>query len=140
MSMTGGGDRLWAVGVAWAGNGEAAGRVRRLERQVGDADTEVKRTGRVREGEAEKGRALSLERVGRGVARVERIGRPERRAGDAGAGFKQSRRARGGAEGSGDLSQEQVEEVGRLGCLSPRLTAGDFVPVPNGSEYIKEKN
>jgi hypothetical protein len=53
----------------------------------------------------------------------------------------------GGAEGAGDLSQAvkcdvpgRVRRVGRvgegggLGCSSWTLTAGDFVPVPDGSE------
>ena len=63
-AISGEGDGLWAVAIDWAGNAEAAGRVRRPEWQVGDADTEVRRTGRTREGEAVGGRALSREWVG----------------------------------------------------------------------------
>ena len=49
----------------------------------------------------------------------------------------QERRGRGGrgvVVGAGRASED-----GGSGCLSHTLTSGDFVPVTNGSEYIKEK-
>ena len=76
------------------------GRVRRLERRVGDSDAEgpaAKRTGRA---------GIERARVG---AR-EWVGRAER------------------GEGGGES-----------GRSSQVITAGDFVPIANGSEYIKEK-
>ena len=69
------------------------GRVRRLERRVGDSDVEgpaAKRTG---------------------CPGIERVGRAER------------------AEGGGES-----------GRSSRAITAGDFVTIANGSEYIKERN
>ena len=71
-------------------------------------------------------------------------------SGDAGTEVRRSERAREGEpEEAGTLSQEwvgqagqarQVEEGGRSGCSSQTLTAGDFTPVPNGSEYSEQKN
>ena len=60
---------------------------------------------------------------------------------------KQTRWGRkGGAEGAKGLSwewsrsrSEKVSEGGASGCLSQTLTSGDFIPVSNGSGYIKEK-
>ena len=77
------------------------GRVRRLERRVGDSDVEgpaAKRTG-----------CPGIERARAGAP--ERVGRAER------------------AEGGGES-----------GRSSRAITAGDFVTIANGSEYIKERN
>ena len=65
MTPSGGGAALKAVAVAWAGSTKAAGPLfRQSERRVGDADAEVKRTGRAWEGEAGGAGAASEEPVG----------------------------------------------------------------------------
>jgi hypothetical protein len=96
-----------------------------------------------------------VDRAGGEAGRAEvpwRVKRLERRVGDANAGggaVERTGQAReGGAEGAGDLSQAvkcdvpgrvgRVGEGGGLGCSSRTLTVGDFVPVPDGSEYIQE--
>jgi len=89
--------------------------------------------------------------IGLAIAGVAgQVRQPEWQVGDAGTEVRQSKCAREGEpEEAGTLSWEwvgqagqarQAEEGGGLGCSSWTLTAGDFAPVPNGSEYIKEKN
>ena len=57
----------------------------------------------------------------------------------------QERRSRGGrgvvvgAGAGAGAGAGRASEGGGSGCLSHTLTSGDFVPVTNGSEYIKEK-
>jgi hypothetical protein len=110
MTLSGGMDGFGAAGVD-AGRAEVPGWVRRLERRVEDANAE-------------------------------------------GAAVEQTGWAREGrAEGAGDLLRAvkrnvpgRVRRVGRVGegggsgCSSQTLTPGNLVPVPDGSEYIKEKD
>jgi hypothetical protein len=100
------------AGVAGAGNANGPGRVRRLERRLGEAGAE----------EA----ALSRARV-----RVGRLGRRLEEA-DVG-GARDLLRERVG-------SVRWVGDNGESDCSSQTLTVGDSVPVPGGSEYTKERN
>ena len=97
-------------------------------------------------GEGDGTRTVVVDQAGNaGVAG--RVRQPEQQVGDAGTEVRWSECTREGEpEEARTLSREWVgqarraEEGGRLGCSSRMLTAGDFAPVPNGSEYIKEKN
>ena len=51
-------------------------------------------------------------------------------------GQEQSRGGQGLVVGAG---AGRASKGSGSGCLSHTLTSGDFVPVTNGSEYIKEK-
>ena len=75
-----------------------------------------------------------------------RVRRVEWRVGDTGvegASVKQTGWTR--ADWARARARERVGRVGRAdggesGRSSQAITAGDFVPIPNGSEHIKEKN